>query len=98
MKKKWIKRLLFVGCLAALCAGMWLHSRHVWSTRSGLGKNFELDMSSYMTVDPALLLYDELPSIPLDIESPFAFALGPIFSSLSVKKNVVMILRVLTVT
>jgi hypothetical protein len=77
MKWKWLSRVLFVVGLVLLCVVAWLHSHKLIAGRSGLGQSFALDMEQYMTVDPALRLYDELAPLSVDLATPVDLAVGP---------------------
>jgi len=73
----WMRRLLFLVCVAGLCALVWVRSRDATSRRSGLGRSFEFDLERYMNVDPALVIYDETDPIPLGLDAVTALATGP---------------------
>ncbi len=76
MKTGWLSRLLFLGGVVLVCVVALLHSRKIGAARSALGRSFLSNPEAYLTVDPALLLYDELAAIPVSLEAPLALAVG----------------------
>lgn len=62
--------------MAATCSVVWMRSRAVGNGHTGLGRSFRFDMERYLDVDPALVLFDEAPPIPIELGRVSAIAAG----------------------
>lgn len=71
-----INALVLIGVAVVLGVFVWKFSKDGFGRRSGLGIGFE-DPSAVAAIDPQLMICEELPRIPVKLESPIGLAVGP---------------------
>jgi sugar lactone lactonase YvrE len=72
-----IKGLVFVLVVIVSCGVVWIRAQRVGADRQGLGHSFDFDVSEHMTIDPALMTYEELDPIAIELDHVSALATGP---------------------